>query len=180
MSVEIVNGNEPWLAHFEEEKYLSCPKGTVEHDLALIIKGMLLSDTGIDDAARTAAHQINAYYWARNLDSGPQFQYGIEDEPSYDFLSLLYSMIVRMAPFVSYSGNKQDKLVGLFLELHKVPRNPVKVWNVCLFPFLYLLLSNMISREITSQMGLVVMNCLLRFWMKLGIQIFVRVPFSSI
>jgi hypothetical protein len=63
-----INNKEQWLAYFN--KYLSCEEGSVEHDIALIMKDMLLSDDN-ENAALTAANRINTYYWDRNLDSGP-------------------------------------------------------------------------------------------------------------
>lgn len=129
MSTETVNSQEPWLALFDEE-YFFCEKGTVEHDVASILKDMLLS-TDMNNAAQTAAHQLNTYYWERNNESGPFFRWGNEKETFFDFVSFLYDIIVRVTPFVPYNDARQDVIVQLVLELRNLPPNPVKAWNVC-------------------------------------------------
>lgn len=47
------DSKEPWLALFDEE-YFCLEKGTVEHDVASILKDMLLSGTDVTN--NSAAH----------------------------------------------------------------------------------------------------------------------------
>jgi hypothetical protein len=129
MSAETASNKEPWLALFEKE-YFFCEKGTVEHDVAAMLKDMLLS-TDMSNAARTTAYQLNTYYWERNDASGPHFRWGNEKETFPDFISFLYDIMFRVTPFLSYNDPRQDVIVQLFLELRNLPPNPVKAWNVC-------------------------------------------------
>lgn len=132
MSNEAAETNQPWMAHLYQE-FTYCEKGTVEHDIASIIQGMLLSGGGSngDNAACTVAHQINSYYWDRNLDSGPLFQFQ-GDNAFPDVLSVVYTVILDVAPLIHYNGVKQEVLVQLLLELRKIPPKLVKAWNVCM------------------------------------------------
>lgn len=122
------HNEEPWLAHLNKE-YLSCEEGSVEHDIASIMKDMLLSGDS-KNATPTAAHRINTYYWDRNLDSGPLFRFQRE-EGTFDFLYLIYEIIIEgIAPFLPYSDSRHDALVQLVIELYRFPPRPVKAWNV--------------------------------------------------
>lgn len=138
MGNEPADNKEPWLAHLDKE-YLFCEEGTVEQDLASIIKDMLLSsESDSDNAAPTAARGINTYYWDRNLDSGPLFKFQRDDIGFFDFLSFLYHVIVRVPCFIPYNGSKQNTLVQLLLEIHKLPPSPIRAWNVCLTTLLFI------------------------------------------
>ena len=167
MSTEAVNSKEPWLTFFDKE-YFCCEKGTVEHDVASILKNMLLS-TDVNNAAHTAAYQLNTYYWERNNESGPFFQWGNEKEPFPDFISFLYDIIVRVTPFLSYNDASQNVIVQLVLELRNLPPNSVKAWNVCVNHFSVCLpRSNMMTRVIV--LCLLMRHYLLSFWTKPGLQ----------
>lgn len=124
-----INNEKTWLAHLDK-KYLSCEEDSVEHDIALIMKDMLLSNDR-ENASLTAAHQINTYYWDRNLDSGPLFRFQNEEERVSDFLTFIYDIIISgIAPFVPYYDSRHDTLVKLVIELYRLPPRTVKAWNV--------------------------------------------------
>ncbi|KAK2764254.1 hypothetical protein FQN54_008946 [Arachnomyces sp. PD_36] len=122
MSTETVNNKEPWLSFLEKE-YLWCEKGTVQRDVSSALKDMFLS-TDHDNAAHTAAHQFNTYYWER-VNKRQSFKWG-KREPWVDYISFLYQIIVRLAPVVRYDDVRQDILVQLIVELRNLPPNPVK------------------------------------------------------
>lgn len=143
MSTETVNNKEPWLALFEKE-YLCFERGTVEHDVASMLKD-LLSDTNDDDddddaaaaAAHTTAHQLNSYYWERNNASGPFFRWGNERDTFPNFVTFLFDIMVRVTLFIPYNDGRQNAILQLVRELRDLPPNPVKAWDVCSSSFYF-------------------------------------------
>lgn len=127
---------ESWMALLYQ-KFIFCEKGTVEHDIVSIIQDLLSSDSDdINTAARTAAHQIDTYYWDRNLESGTQFRFQIEKDPYNDVQEVLFNAILYVVPLLHYAqdAKKQNKLVQLIEELRRIPPRPVKIQGVCDVP----------------------------------------------
>lgn len=120
------NTEEPWQALLYKE-YTFCEKGSMEYDLGSMIKDLLLSND--EDAAQATAHRVDAYYWEKNLDSGPLFVYQ-KDDPLFGFLSFFYQLIIDMVEQLRYDDSRQDKLVQLVIELSKIPPKPFTRWNV--------------------------------------------------
>ncbi|KAK2765316.1 hypothetical protein FQN54_008160 [Arachnomyces sp. PD_36] len=126
MATEIDNKKERWLSLFEEN--IRYEKGTVQHDVASIIKDMLLSNQS-NNTVRATAYQLNTYYWERNNENGPFFTWAKTGESVPGYISFIIDMIVGPTPFIPYDDPKQDLLVQLILELRNLPRNPVKAWD---------------------------------------------------
>lgn len=131
----------PWLAYLDEE-YTSCEEGTLEHDLAVIIRNLLLSN---DDAAQ-AAQRIDAYYWQKNLDSGPLFKFQ-KDWGILDFLEFVYEIVLDMALRLPHDDNfRQDALVQFIVELRRIPPKSFTRWNDCVPTFSHILFSSSTDR----------------------------------
>ncbi|KAK2813483.1 hypothetical protein FQN49_008306, partial [Arthroderma sp. PD_2] len=121
----MADDQEPWLVELNKE-WISCDgceKGIVEYDFGVIIKDLLLHRCSAADAAK----KIDAYYWDRNLDSGPLFKY--HPDGVGDVENILYEIVLDMAQRLSYKDARPDDLVRLVIELRKIPPRPVKAWN---------------------------------------------------
>lgn len=130
MTCQTAETNEPWKAYLNEG-LLRCNNGTVEHDMGTILQNLLLSRSKNEGSASIAAHQIDNYYWERNLDSGPFFNWDGRLETYADPIDVIYTAIVGMAPKIHYNDERQDILVQLLAEFRGIPPKPYKAWNVC-------------------------------------------------
>jgi hypothetical protein len=120
-------GKDPWLAFLDEEIINSEKEYTLNPNIVVIIKDLLLANN--DMAAANAARRIGTYY---------------TDKDRLDDLDNLYYFVFDLAPFVPYNDSRQDALVKLILELHRLLPQ-LEICNVCCIFFNYLLSSTLIS-----------------------------------
>ncbi len=119
---------DPWSSQLEQE-LIYWVEGTLEYDLAVILKENLLLSDGEPAAADTAL-LIDDYCESEYLTSDPLMKFE-DDRGMGSFLSGFYDVMFSFARLISYKDHGQEKLVRFLLELRRLPAKPYKIWNVC-------------------------------------------------
>lgn len=128
-SVEIPSTEKSeWLTYLNYE--IASEESCIAGDMAREIRTLLLPDGDI--AVRDTALRIDALY-EKHLTDEPLLKFQ-EDKGMESFLHSLYVLIFELALLIPYSGNPQDTLVQLLLELRKLPPKTYKIWKVCIYP----------------------------------------------
>lgn len=128
---EIKPGWQPVL----DDRLRTCSDPNSEHHLEFIIASLLKEYLLSDDDGTAAA-------FARRFDDlyytvyEPKYNgYGGEKKGWTGYLIAFYDTVCETAVQVRYDDPKQDKLVGLLVELGKLPPRAVKIFVVSCPPF---------------------------------------------
>lgn len=127
MSESASAGKEPWITQLNQEiDFLG--ENTWEYDLAMILKGLFLSD-GDSDAADIARKIVNCYD-QKFVPSDPLIRFR-DDKGIQPFLFAFWQAVfIAFARIIPYNDSNQEKLLRFILELRKLPPRQFKIWEV--------------------------------------------------
>lgn len=127
MSEAVNVGKEPWITQLDKEIDI-LGKGTLEYDLAIILKQLFLSDG--DSTAADIARKIDNYYDQQFRPSDPLMRFQ-DDQGMQSFLFAFWQAVyIAFARVIPYNNNNQEKLMQLVLELQKLPPRQFKLSGV--------------------------------------------------
>lgn len=127
MSEAVNVGKEPWITQLDKEIDI-LGNGTLEYDLAIILKQLFLSDG--DSTAADIARKIDNYYDQQFRPSDPLMRFQ-DDQGMQSFLFAFWQAVyIAFARVIPYNNNNQEKLVQLVLELQKLPPRQFKLSGV--------------------------------------------------
>lgn len=130
MSEAVNVGKEPWITQLDKEIDI-LGNGTLEYDLAIILKQLFLSDG--DSTAADIARKIDNYYDQQFRPSDPLMRFQ-DDQGMQSFLFAFWQAVyIAFARVIPYNNNNQEKLVQLVLELQKLPPRQFKLSGVSSF-----------------------------------------------
>ncbi len=128
MSEAVNVGEEPWITQLDKEIDILGEEGSLDYDLAIILKQLILSDG--DSTAADIARKIDNYYDQQFRPSDPLMRFE-DDQGMGSFLFAFWQTVcISFARVIPYNNNNQEKLVQLVLELQKLPPRQFKISGV--------------------------------------------------
>lgn len=157
---------EGWLAYLDEEIKNSDADSPVRNDLLSNLKNLFLSDCGTQDIV-DAANQIDSYYYNTYVDLDPLRKFS-EDKMAH-YLPTVYGSIFDLARNTGYEDSRNDILIQLIRELHKLPAKTFRIWGVS-FPLA--IFSSTLTLTVTRKIALYIATnlCLVVLCMMNGLQ----------